>query len=109
MVVPFVIPVFGYGGIMAAKAFRNSVPNDPEAELKSQESRRNGVVDRLIASGTIAMMSEKHLERLIKNNNAVRDRADELRAVRSGSKSKTLSKMEEVAQSPAVAEQYMGA
>merc|ERR1712066_713066 len=84
MVLPFIAPMIGYGGIMAAKAYRNSEATAPGEELRAQTTRDNSVVDRLLAGSTppVGHWSEKHLEKMLKTNSALQLRAEELRSAR---------------------------
>merc|ERR1712176_1395909 len=52
--------------------------------LKAQETRNQSVVDRLTTgtSPPVSFWSEQQLERMVKTNSALRDRADELREAR---------------------------
>merc|ERR1712032_1036125 len=71
-------------GILAFKFYQNRTSvedtNDPEAG----KLRKRSVVDRLCSGPTppVSFFSEKHLEKMIKTNSAMREYADVLRAAR---------------------------
>ena len=66
-----------------ARLLRNSSLDERDAApLAASDIRKQGVVDRMVSGSSppVSFWSEKNLEKMIKNNSAFRERADELRA-----------------------------
>merc|ERR1719247_1513266 len=71
-------------GIMGFKFYQNYTSCEDTKDPQAGVLRKRSVVDRLCAGPTppVSFFSEKHLERMIKTNSAMREHADVLRAAR---------------------------
>ena len=82
------IPALVIPGMSIARVVRTLSSDERDSgTLTAQETRKQSVVDRMMAGATppVSYWDEKHLEKMIKTNSAFRDRADELRSARVGS------------------------
>jgi len=104
------LPMLIVPGVAAARIARNWSTDEADkanqASLAAQDTRNQGVVDRLTAGPAppISHWSEQQLERMIKTNSAFRDRASELRDAReqSGATRPKMSSMESATSMPQV-------
>merc|ERR1712039_955182 len=82
------IPAMIIPGMAVARIVRHYTSDEEDQNrkdnLKAQETRNQSVVDRLTTgtSPPVSFWSEQQLERMVKTNSALRDRADELREAR---------------------------
>merc|ERR1719443_2809444 len=82
------VPALLPAGMLAAKGYRNSMPDEQNTTAALGATRKRSVIERLTTGHTppIAYWSEQQLERMIKTNSVFREHADELRAARTGKK-----------------------
>mmetsp|Transcript_34215 Transcript_34215/g.63826 ORF Transcript_34215/g.63826 Transcript_34215/m.63826 type:complete len:86 (+) Transcript_34215:98-355(+) len=83
MVLPLLIPAGFMGAAMSAKAVRNML-DGRKPEGQGKQTRNDSVVDRLVTGNKppVSHWSEQHLERMLKTNSAMQERAHELRVAR---------------------------
>merc|ERR1712003_233835 len=77
-------------GMAVARIVRHYTSDEQDQNtkdnLKAQETRNQSVVDRLTAGAAppVSFWSEQQLERMLKTNSAMKEKADELRDARVG-------------------------
>merc|ERR1712083_526148 len=82
------VPALIIPGMAVARIARHYTSDEEDQNrkdnLKAQETCNQSVVDRLTAGAAppVSFWSEQQLERMIKTNSAMKDRADELREAR---------------------------
>jgi len=82
------VPALIIPGMSVARIWRHYTSDERDgAPLTASETRKQGVVDRMVAGATppVSYWSEKHLEKMIKTNSAFRERGDELRSAHGAS------------------------
>jgi len=82
------VPALIIPGMSVARIVRHYTSDERDsAPLTASETRKQGVVDRMVAGSTppVSYWSEKQLEKMIKTNSAFRERGDELRSAHAAS------------------------